>query len=60
MSVVEIERELQKMSNAERLFVIEPATKLVRETMPDKAHPSVAEKRRKLRAADAFQAYSQW
>jgi len=30
MSVVEIENELEKMTNAERLFVIEIATKLVR------------------------------
>ena len=30
MSVVEIETELKKMTNAERLFVIEMATKLVR------------------------------
>lgn len=30
MSVVEIENELKKMTNAERLFVIEIATKLVR------------------------------
>ncbi len=30
MSVVEIENELKKMTNEERLFVIEIATKLVR------------------------------
>ena len=30
MSVAEIETELKKMTNAERLFVIEIATKLVR------------------------------
>ena len=30
MSVVEIESELKKMTNEERLFVIEVATKLVR------------------------------
>ncbi len=30
MSVVEIESELKKMTNEERLFVIEIATKLVR------------------------------
>jgi hypothetical protein len=51
MSVVEIERELQKMSNAERLVVIELATKLVRETMQGKARLPLAEKRRKLKAS---------
>ena len=30
MSLIEIENELEKMTNAERLFVIEIATKLVR------------------------------
>jgi hypothetical protein len=30
MSVIEIESELKKMTNEERLFVIEVATKLVR------------------------------
>ena len=41
MSVLEIETELKKMTNSERLFVIEIATKLF--------HRAVSEKRRKLR-----------
>ena len=51
MSVLEIERELRQMSNAERLVVIEFATKLVRETLPDKLLLSLAEKRRKLKSS---------
>lgn len=48
MSVLEIERELQRMSNAERLIVIELATKLVRGTLLDKPQLSLAEKRERL------------
>ena len=51
MSVIEIERELRKISNAERLGVIELATKLVRGTLPDKPQPSLAEKRRRLKSS---------
>ncbi len=49
MSVIEIERELKKMTNAERLFVIEIATQLVRGTLKDKPKLSLAEKRRQLK-----------
>ncbi len=49
MSVTEIERELKKMTNAERLFVIEIATQLVRGTLEDKSKSPLAEKRRKLK-----------
>ena len=41
MSVIEIESELKKMTNSERFFVIEIATKLIRGEMSWKS-PSVA------------------
>lgn len=49
MSVTEIENELQKMSNSERFFVIEIATKFIRGEMNEKSHLSVEEKRTKLK-----------
>jgi hypothetical protein len=49
MSVLEIESELQKMTNTERLFVIEIATKLIRGEMSGKYRSSLEEKRAKLR-----------
>ena len=49
MSVIEIESELQKMTNTERLFVIEIATKLIRGEMNGKRRLSLEEKRTKLR-----------
>ncbi|CAN5744881.1 hypothetical protein BH20ACI4_BH20ACI4_22980 [soil metagenome] len=45
MSVVEIENELEKMTNSERSIVIEIATKLIY----GKRRLSLAEKRAKLR-----------
>jgi len=48
MSVIEIESELQKMTNPERLFVIEIATKLIRGEMNGKRRLSLEEKRAKL------------
>lgn len=39
MSVVEIENELEKMSDAERLIVIEIATKLIRKNLDNKTSP---------------------
>ncbi len=49
MSVIEIESELQKMTNSERLFVIEIATKLIGKDMIGKRRLSLEEKRAKLR-----------
>jgi len=49
MSVVEIESELQKMTNTERLFVIEIATKLIGKDMNGKRRLSLEEKRARLR-----------
>ena len=49
MSVIEIESELQKMTNTERLFVIEIATKLIGRDASGKRRLSVEEKRAKLR-----------
>jgi len=49
MSVIEIESELQKMTNAERFFVIEIATKLIRGDMNGKRRLSLDEKRAKLK-----------
>ena len=49
MSVLEIENELEKMTNQERFFVIEIATKLIRREMTGKTKKSLAEKRAKLR-----------
>lgn len=49
MSVLEIESELEKMTNTERFFVIEIATKLIRGEMDGKRELSLAEKRLKLR-----------
>lgn len=49
MSVIEIECELQKMTNNERFFVIEIATKLIRGEMNGKRRLSLEEKRSKLR-----------
>ncbi len=49
MSVIEIECELQKMTNNERFFVIEIATKLIRGEMNGKRRLSLEEKRAKLR-----------
>ena len=48
MSVIEIESELQKMTNKERFFVIEIATKLIRGEMNEKRRLSLEEKRAKL------------
>ena len=49
MSVIEIESELQKMTNTERLFVIEIATKLIGRDASGKRRLSLEEKRAKLR-----------
>jgi hypothetical protein len=49
MSVIEIESELQKMTNAERLFVIEIATRLIRGEMNGKRPLPLEEKRAKLK-----------
>ncbi len=49
MSVTEIENELAKMTNQERFFVIEIATKLIRKELGGKPKPSFEEKRAKLR-----------
>lgn len=49
MSVIEIESELQKMNNKERLFVIEIATKLIGKDMNGKRRLSLEDKRAKLR-----------
>jgi hypothetical protein len=49
MGVIEIESELQKMSNTERFFVIEIATKLIRGETNGKCRLSLEEKHVKLR-----------
>lgn len=49
MSVIEIESELQKMNNKERLFVIEIATKLIGKDINGKRRLSLEDKRAKLR-----------
>ena len=49
MSVIEIVSELQKMTNTERLFVIEIATKLIRGETSGKRRLSLEEKRARLR-----------
>jgi len=49
MSVTEIENELAKMTNQERFFVIEIATKLIRREMGGKPQFSLEEKRAKLK-----------
>ena len=49
MSVIEIESELEKMTNNERFFVIEIATKLIRGELNGKRKLSLEEKRAKLR-----------
>ncbi len=51
MSIAEIQTELKKMSNSERLFVIEIATKLVRGTISEKSNLSLEEKRKKLKSS---------
>ena len=48
MSVIEIESELEKMTNKERFFVIEIATKLIRGELNGKRRLSLEEKRAKL------------
>jgi hypothetical protein len=48
MSVVEIENELEKMTNTERRIVIEIATKLIYGETSGKRHLSLEEKRAKL------------
>jgi hypothetical protein len=49
MSVVEIENELEKMTNQERFFVIEIAAKLICQETLGKPKLSLSEKRSKLR-----------
>ena len=49
MSVIEIEKELVKMTNQERFFVIEIAAKLIRKETTGKLKLSLSEKRAKLR-----------
>lgn len=49
MSAIEIENELAKMTNQERFFVIEIATKLIRREMGSGPKLSLEEKRAKLR-----------
>jgi hypothetical protein len=49
MSVLEIEHELEKMTNPERLVVIEIAVKLINQESNDKRRLSLAEKRAKLK-----------
>ncbi len=49
MRVIEIESELEKMTNSERLFVIEIATKLISKDINGKRRLSLEEKRAKLR-----------
>ena len=49
MSVTKIENELEKMTNEERFFVIEIATRLIRREMSGKPKLSLEEKRAKLR-----------
>lgn len=49
MSVTEIERELKRMTNAERLFVIEIASQLVRGTLKNDSNLSLADKRQRLK-----------
>jgi hypothetical protein len=51
MSIAEIQTELKKMSNRERLFVIEIATKLVRGTISEKPNLSLEEKRKRLKSS---------
>ncbi len=51
MSVTEIENELTRMTNQERFFVIEIATKLIRREMGGKSKLSLEEKRAKLRTS---------
>ena len=51
MSIAEIQTELKKMSNSERLFVIEIATKLVRGTISEKPNLSLEEKRKRLKSS---------
>ncbi len=51
MSIVEIQTELKKMSNTERLFVIEIATKLVSETNDENPRKSLEEKRKRLKSS---------
>lgn len=49
MNAIEIERELKRMSNAERLFVIEMATQLIRGTLKDDPASSLAGRKRQLK-----------
>jgi hypothetical protein len=49
MSVIEIEHELEKMTNSERLIVIEIAVKLINQNTNAKRRFSLAEKRAKLK-----------
>jgi hypothetical protein len=51
MSIAEIQTELNKMTNSERLFVIEIATKLVRRTIGEQPKLSLEEKRKKLKSS---------
>ncbi len=51
MNTIEIEIELKKMSNSERLIVIEIATKLVRGTFSEKPKFSLEEKRKRLKSS---------
>ena len=51
MNTLEIESELKKMSNKERLIIIEIATKLVRGTIEEKPKLSLEEKRKKLKSS---------
>ncbi len=49
MSVVEITNQLKQMSNAERLIVIEIATKFLRDELDSPIKLSRAERRKKLK-----------
>jgi hypothetical protein len=49
MSVVEIESELKKMTNSERLVVIEIAAKLIRNESAENRRPTLTEKRERLK-----------
>ncbi len=51
MSAAEVVEQLKCMSNAERLAVIEAATRLVRETLPMQGPDQREERRSRMRAA---------
>lgn len=61
MSVVEIESELKKMTNSERLVVIEIAAKLIRDESGENRRLTLTEKRERLKksAEIMFAEYSE-